>query len=141
MGEEVEDLVKRLRNAAESPYAKAALLIRFNEPTGKPDWQPMGPSKTLSEELVLTADTIESLRASLARTEAEREEFALRWSNCAMRNAIALREIQLLAAAGLESGCVEGDDEYTLFTSIHRLSCEQQGTGLSRASDAEDSTQ
>lgn len=81
---------------------------------------------------------ISALRASLTRVEEEREEFALRWSNCAMRNAIALREIQLLAAAGLESGCVEGDDEYTLFTSIHRLSCEQQGTDLSRASDAGD---
>lgn len=73
MGEEVEELVKRLRNAAESDHAKATILVRFNEPTGKPDWRPMGPSKTLSEELVFAADTIESLRASLTRVEEERD--------------------------------------------------------------------
>ena len=73
--------------------------------------------------------------AAVASLRDERDEMALRWSNCAMRNAIALREIQLLAAAGLESGCVEGDDEYTLFTSIHRLSCEQQGTGSATVHD------
>ena len=73
MGEEVEELVKRLRNAAESDHAKATILVRFNEPTGKPDWRPMGPSKTLSEELVFAADTIESLRSSLTRVEEERD--------------------------------------------------------------------
>lgn len=79
----------------------------------------IGPTRGRSEQYV--RDLITSLQA-------ERDEMALRWSNCAMRNAITLREIQLLAADGLETGCVEGDDEFTLFTSIHRLSCQGQGS-------------
>ena len=92
----------------------------------------IGPSRARSEKFV---------RDHISELQHQRDEMALRWSNCAMRNAIALREIQLLAAAGLESGCVEGDDEYTLFTSIHRLSCEQQGTGSATEVLGKDSVQ
>ena len=87
-------------------------------------------ARTISEAGAdLTPKAVLNLLDHIDALQHERDEMALNWSNCAMRNAIALREIQLLAGAGLESGCVEGDDEYTLFTSIHRLSCEQQGTG------------
>lgn len=71
------DLEKRLRSIAETDQAKATLVVRFNEPTGEPDWTPFRkPSETLSSKLTEAADALASLTRELEEAKEALRPFA-----------------------------------------------------------------
>lgn len=59
------ELEKRLRALAESTDAKAILCVRWNEPTGLPDWTPFGATESLADKLTEAADAIAALTREL----------------------------------------------------------------------------
>lgn len=59
------DLEKRLRQLAASTDAKTIFCVRWNEPTGLPDWTPFGATESLSDKLTEAADALSSLTRKL----------------------------------------------------------------------------
>ena len=64
-----KSLKEDLRNLADTGYARATLIVRFNQPTGKLDWKPMDASVSLSDKLREAAAAIEALEQKVQDLE------------------------------------------------------------------------
>lgn len=115
------DLEKRLRGIAESTDARATILVRWNTPTGDPDWKPMGPSDTLADLLLSTADAL----AAQARELAIHVETNVKLAALTDQQVAALSSLRaevLEAAAAIFEGDELGRQDYCKLSDL-RAKC------------------